>query len=157
MLAEFPITILYTQVVVHLPDTPRPGLLWDDDHVAQGFAWSEGIVSFGVPDHDGQCLLKIEVYENTNVSEASLWAVQTPFEVASSPVKIGTIGNMKNVDVPIDKYNLVFEAFPSVSDDDYAFTLNLRFVPTNTPEFKILKAGDELTTDKVLRRDAERG
>ena len=71
MIAEFPITVLYTQVVVHLADLPRPGLLWDDDHVAQGFAWSEGIASFGVPDHDGECLLSVDVAEAVNIGEDS--------------------------------------------------------------------------------------
>lgn len=157
MLAKFPITILYTQIVVHLADTPRPGLLWDEDHVAQGFAWSEGIVSFGIPDHDGQCLVTVAISEDTQLSTSSLWAVQTPFDVVSSPIKIGTIGNMKNVNVPVDRYNLMFEACSGQSESDYAFTLNLRFIRAYTPEFRILKAGDELTTDKVLRRDAERG
>ncbi|WP_137136880.1 competence protein ComJ [Rhizobium sp. FKY42] len=157
MIAEFPITILYTQIVVHLPNIPRPGLLWDDDHVAQGFAWSEGIVSFGVPDHDGQCLIKVDVLDTIDISDSAYWVVQTPFEVASSPIKIGTIGNMKDIDVPAGSFNLVFEALPGEAEGDYTFSLNLKFIRTDKPEFKILKAGDELSTNKILRRDAQRG
>ncbi|MDQ0458478.1 competence protein ComJ [Rhizobium paknamense] len=157
MIAEFPITVLYTQVVVHLPGLPRPGLLWDDEHVAQGFAWSEGIVSFGVPDHDGECLIRVDIADAINVSDAAEWAVQTPFDVTATPVKIGTIGNLKDVNVPPGKFNLMFEALPGQPVGDYAFVLNLIFVRTEEPEFKILKAGDELTTDKVLRRDAQHG
>lgn len=156
MITEFPTIVLYTQVVVHLPGLPRSGLLWNDDHVGQGFAWSEGIVSFGVPDHDGQCLIRVDNADSIEVNDSAEWAVQTPFDVSGTPLKIGSIGNMKDVKVPLGKYNLMFEAFPGASAGDYAFMLNLIFVPAEAPEFKILKQGVELTTDKVLRRDAQR-
>ncbi|WFR97614.1 competence protein ComJ [Rhizobium tumorigenes] len=156
MIAEFPITVLHTQVVVHLPGLPRPGLLWNDDHVAQGFAWSQGIVSFGVPDHDGQCLIRVDTAVSIQVDSSAAWAVQTPFELSATPLKIGTIGTMKDVRIPLGKYNLVFEALLGASAGDYAFVLKLIFVPSEEPEFKILKQGAELTTDKVLSRDAQR-
>jgi hypothetical protein len=141
---------------VHRSGLSRPGLLWDDGHVAQGFAWSDGIVSFGVPDHDRQCLVRVETSKTLSVEAAALWALQTPFSVDASPLKIGTIGNMRNVDVPAGKYDLIFHALPGEAVGNYAFLLKLSFVPTETPDFRILKQGDELTTDHVLRRDAQR-
>ncbi len=157
MIAEFPLTALYKQVVVHRADLPRPGLLWDDDHVDQGFAWSEGIVSFGVPDHDGQCFLQIDVAEELELEANAEWAVQTPFEV-DAPLKIGTITNMRDVLVPNGGYNLVFQALPgsAAPEDGYVYVLSLTFVKSVEPSFEILKQGEELATDKVLRRDAQR-
>jgi len=38
-----------------------------------------------------------------------------------------------------------------------AFVLDLKFVPSDEPSFAILKQGEELATDEVLRRDAEHG
>ncbi|SCX19021.1 MULTISPECIES: competence protein ComJ [Agrobacterium] len=158
MIEEFPLTVLYTQVVVHLPNLPRPGLLWDDAHVDQGFAWSEGIVSFGVPDHDGECLIRIDVADAVKVEADAEWAVQTPFDASVSPLKIGTIANMRDVAVPNGLYNLVFQALPGsvIPEAEFAFLLLLTFVPATSPSFEILKQGEELATDTVLRRDAER-
>ncbi|MDQ1194423.1 competence protein ComJ [Agrobacterium sp. SORGH_AS 787] len=155
MIAEFPLTVLYTQVVVHLADLPRPGLLWDDEHVNQGFAWAEGIVSFGVPDHDGQCFLRIDLTETFELDPEAEWAVQTPFEV-TRPLKVGTIANMHDVVVPNGLYNVVFQALPGSQAplEGMAYLLSITFVPTSNPSFEILKQGLELATDKVLRRDA---
>lgn len=157
MITEFPLTVLYTQVVVHRADLPRPGLLWDEDHVDQGFAWSEGIVSFGVPDHDGQCFLQIDVADEVKLEANAEWAVQTPFEV-DAPLKIGTIADMRDVLVPSGLYNLVFQALPgsAAPEDGYAYVLSLTFVKSVEPSFEILKQGEELATDKVLRWDAQR-
>lgn len=38
---------------------PTLGLIWSDEHVAQGFAWNDNVVSFGIPDHDGGCLVEL--------------------------------------------------------------------------------------------------
>ncbi|MBP1853432.1 competence protein ComJ [Rhizobium halophytocola] len=155
MIAEFPLTVLYTQVVVHLADLPRPGLLWDDEHVAQGFAWSEGIVSFGVPDHDGECLVMVDSAQAVEVASSAYWAIQVPFVVDAKPLKVGTIGAMRDIRVPTGQYNLVFQALPGDAAKDQAFTLALTFVESDAPDFAILRQGDELETDQVLRRDAE--
>jgi hypothetical protein len=61
MLADFPVTIDYTQVLVQAEDRAAHGLLWTDDHVVQGFAWSQGHVSFDVPDHDGECRIEVDL------------------------------------------------------------------------------------------------
>jgi hypothetical protein len=36
---------------------------WTKDHVAQGFAWRPGHVSFGLPDHDGNCVVQVSQTE----------------------------------------------------------------------------------------------
>jgi len=158
MLADFLLTVLYTQVVVHVPGLERPGLLWTDKHVDQGFAWSEGIASFGVPDHDGQVRVRVSSVEAYALGGDVLWAVQTPFDVPTAPLQIGTIANMRAVDVPAGRYDLVFEARDGSDEgEDVAFVLDLKFVPSDEPSFAILKQGEELATDEVLRRDAEHG
>ncbi len=61
LLADFPVVINYTQVLVRSGEEAPAGLLWTDAHVDQGFAWSEGLVSFGVPDHDGNARMEVEL------------------------------------------------------------------------------------------------
>lgn len=152
MLADFPITVLYAQVVVHTEDRAAYGLLWTDDHVSQGFAWSPGYVSFGVPDHDGEVLVGVEMGEGDNFHSEALWAVQVPFSV-KGPVQIGTLFDTQSVNVPEGSYNLIYQGL--VGTDDYSYILRLSFSQSDAPQFRILKKGGEITTDIVLRRDAD--
>ena len=83
MIAEFFLTVLYSQITVAAPEAAAHGLLWSDDHVAQGFAWSPGFVSFGVPDHDGQVKVMVRRSHGFQPTAQTLWAVQTPFDVGA--------------------------------------------------------------------------
>lgn len=153
MIAEFAVTVVYTQIVVFDPSVPQTELEWSEDHVAQGFTWMPGNVAFGAPDHDGSCLLQVDAPEEIQVDPQALWAVRVPFSVASTPLSIGSIFNPRSVSIPEGKYNLVFEVLPgsAKSGVEYAFVFRLNFIKSDSPNFAILKQGDMLTTDKVLR------
>lgn len=151
MLADFPVTIDYTQLVVEAGDHPAPGLLWTQDHVAQGFAWSEQLVSFGVPDHDGDARIQVELSATATLDPQALWAVQVPFRV-TGPLRIGNIFNPTPVAVPRGNYIVTCQGF---ADPPGACLLRLSFTPDDAPGFRILKRGGDITADQVLRRDAE--
>lgn len=152
MLADFPITIEYAQVVVQTEGHGAAGLLWTDAHVAQGFAWSDGLVSFGVPDHDGQSRIEVELAPAGAFDPQSLWAVQVPFDV-DGPLQVGTLFDTRRVVVPNGRYDLVYQAFPGTND--HAYTLRLTFSHSDASTFRILKQGGDITADAVLRSDAE--
>lgn len=156
MIAEFLLTVLYAQVIVFRPDAPTYGLFWTEAHVAQGFAWSDGFVSFGLPDHDGEVRLEVVLAETFRPDPATLWAVQTPFTVGLQPLSVGTIGIEQAVSLPAGTYNLVFEARAAGVEEqaDLAYVLRLHFVPDAAPDFAILVQGGDLTTAKVLERTA---
>ncbi|HRP79313.1 MAG TPA: competence protein ComJ [Aquamicrobium sp.] len=152
MLADFPVTIDHAQVLVHTQAIATPGLLWSEDHVAQGFAWSQGQVAFGVPDHDGECRIRVELAHGAAADPQALWAVQVPFSVAG-PVRVGTPFDMRGVAIPDGSYDLIYQAFPGT--EGYAYVLRLTFSRSDTPQFRILKTGGDITAPAVLRRDAE--
>lgn len=152
MLVDFPVTIDHAQVLVHVGNHAASGLLWTDDHVAQGFAWSQGCVSFGVPDHDGECRLRVDLVRGEVLDPGALWAVQVPIFV-DEPVQIGTVLDARSVAVPHGSYNLTYQA--SAGTDDCAYVLRLTFSPSDSPAFRILKTGGEITSESVLRRDAD--
>ncbi|CAM5372921.1 hypothetical protein MAUB1S_06386 [Mycolicibacterium aubagnense] len=154
MIAEFDVTVVYTQIVVFDPSVPQTELEWSDEHVAQGFTWAPGNVAFGAPDHDGSCLLQVDTGGEAQAAPQALWAVCVPFNVASTPLSIGSIFEPRSVSIPEGKYNLVFEALPGKPggpNGDYAYVFRLIFVRSDDPRFAILKQGNEITTDKVLR------
>ncbi len=152
MLADFPMVVDHAQVLVGSESREISGLLWTDEHVAQGFAWADGFVSFGVPDHDGECRVLVETSHDAALDPSALWAVQVPFHV-TGPLRIGTVFDARAVAVPDGRYNLIYQAFSGGSD--HAYTLRLSFSLNAAPKFRILKKGGDVTADAVLRRDAE--
>lgn len=157
MIVEFFLTVLYSQITVATPGAGVRGLLWTDEHVAQGFAWSPGFVSFGVPDHDGQVKVVVRRSYGFQATVQTLWAVQTPFDAGASFVEVGTIGSERSVSVPAGRYNLVFEARSPepTNSGDVAYVVHLHFIETPTPSFAILKQGNELETNRVLSTSAD--
>lgn len=157
MPAEFAVMVFYGQILIFVQGLPRPGLLWTSEHAAQGFAWAPGIVSFGVPDHDGESLIQVKVAPDIAIEPRALWAIRVPFEVPALPLQIGTVGDMAEIDVSPGRYSLVFEALPgnTVKEPVEGFALRLTFCADPHPDFEILRRGGDLATDKVLRRDAQ--
>jgi hypothetical protein len=151
MLADFPLSIDYAQVLVQ-DEGQTTALLWTDAHVAQGFAWSARLVAFGVPDHDGACRMEVELAPFAAPDPQALWAVQVPFSV-TGPLQVGTLFEARGVLVPNGSYNLIYQAFPG--RNDYAYVLRLTFSQSDAPQFRILKRGGDITAATVLRRDAE--
>jgi hypothetical protein len=154
IIAQFEVTVFYTQIVVFVSGTTPPEFDWTDDHVAQGFAWMPTIVSFGVPDHDGQCHMRVEMVDLLEINPDALWAIRVPFDVPPTPLSIGSIFDVKDINIPAGKYSMIFEVLPgdSIKDANYAFALILKFVEDANSDFEILRQGTELTTDKVLRK-----
>ena len=160
MIESFPILVNYTQVLAYRRNLERPGLLWTDAHVAQGFAWNPGIAAFGVPDHDGECLLEV----NTDGTpsdlqiDASLWAIAVPFDTEETEVRVGTILDDQGCAIAPGSYRLVFEAHPgrTKAGTAYAYVLRFNFIRAGHADFEILKQGS-LQSGTVLLTTAERG
>lgn len=154
LISSFDVSVSYTQIVVFVAGISPPEFDWTDDHVAQGFAWMPEIVSFGVPDHDGICLMQVGTVDAIGVEPNALWAIRVPFQVPFGPLSIGSILDTKDLNVPEGTYSMIFEALPgdASTDGNYAFVLNLKFLKDESPDFEILKQGTELTTKTVLRK-----
>lgn len=148
-MADFVTGIDYGQLVVHARRRAGAGLLWADEDVAQGFVWSEGYVAFGVPDHDGECRVTVEVAGGVVLDPRALWAVQVPFVVDES-VCVGTLFAVRDVAVPKGRYGLLFQALPG--DGGCAYALRLSFSPDDAAQFRIVKKGGDVTADVVVSR-----
>ncbi len=152
MLAQFATVILYGQLLLADP-VETVGLLWSGEEVAQGFAWDRAEVAFGIPDHDGTCLVNLDAGPPVSVADDALWAVAVPFTATGSVLEAGTVLLEHRVAVPPGRYQVVFQARPGAPD--HAYRLDIRLTPSDAPVFAILRRGG-LGTDTVLRRQADR-
>ncbi len=151
---EFSLTVMYSQIIIYDASVSGLGLIWSEEESQQGFAWDNQMVAFGVPDHDGICL--IQATEPTHffeLSSNSLWAIEVPI-VVNTKLNIGTILNDKHFDITPGAYRLIFEAFEG--EKSYKYQFKLTFVKSLNQKFEILKQGIYIRTPVVLRTKASR-
>ncbi len=166
MLASLHIMINHSQLIMYLPSVERPGHIWGDAELDQGFAWSPGIVSLGVPEHAFICLVQIDVVRDFELSSDAISCVRVPFEIDKSPVFVGSVYHYDPVYVESGKYSLYYEAFPGQGTArigncgqmevvEISNILKISLVPNGGDAFEVLKAGGRVQSNKVLSRLSE--
>lgn len=155
---RFPTPILYNQLTVFRHGLARPGLLWEDAHVAQGFAWDEETVAFGVSDTDENCFVDVAVADHVEVLPNAISALAVPFTAKATTLDIGSVGYVQPFTLPIGTYTLTCETLPGavIDEEPYSFLFRLRFIPSAHPDFAILKRGGEVNADHILTTTAKR-
>lgn len=166
MLASLSVMINYGQLILYLPSVERPGHVWGEPELQQGFAWSPGIVSLGIPEHAFICTVEIDVVEAFTPSPDAISCLRVPFNLYATPVQVGSVFEYEPVDVPKGRYSLICEVLPGqgiweietgeekeIGDIDHV--IKLWFVPGETDVFEILKTGGAVYSGKVLSRFTE--
>ncbi|PXA96876.1 hypothetical protein DMC47_16310 [Nostoc sp. 3335mG] len=156
MLAEFEAFISYAQINIFRPEQPQFNL-WTPEHDAQGFAWREGSVSFGVPDHDGTVWVEIDLRPTAKpVDATALRAVTVPFLVGNDGAVYSALDDDRRLDIPAGSYAVQYELLPGFERDevDYAYRLVVTFSPDPQPGFAILRNDAEVTATEVLSTTA---
>lgn len=102
-------------------EMPFRDIQWTDQHTAQGFAWSPGGVSFGVPGDAGASRLDVFRATAFTLDPMCLWAVQVPFEIKSGEFMVGSVIDPERVHVERGRYELNFLARPGQGDVRFVF------------------------------------
>lgn len=151
-LESFDLTVLYAQIFVSRP-TEGGYPLWTDAHVAQGFAWREICVAFGIPDHDGECRIEVSRGTPPPLAEDCLRAIEVPFLVPPTGVEVGGLAGWRIIGVPAGPHQIRFDLRPGGAD--LAYRIGLVLIPGAPRRFAILRRDGEMTTDEVLTTEAE--
>lgn len=109
---SFDLAVSHGQLIVGLPAVERPGHRWEEDHLRQGFAWSSGLVSLAVPEHAEICRVRVGLVRDHEVAANCISSVRVPFDVTAGPVRVGSVFEAEEVDVPRGLYTLFFEVLP---------------------------------------------
>ncbi|MEO5326531.1 competence protein ComJ [Mesorhizobium sp. CC13] len=74
--------VSYGQIAIFDPSLSQPFNDWTEQHVAQGFAWRPGSVSFRTVGDDGHYCIAIEVVDHAGPLEPeTVRAIEVPFDV----------------------------------------------------------------------------
>ena len=154
---QFLYTITHSQISLFSEEEPDFNL-WSTDHVAQGFSWRAGHVSFGVPDHDGMCVVEVAVVPRAPAPDATVLRVLgVPMDVRDR-LYVATTVDENTTDVPPGRYQIVYHLRRGDLEHPqhpHAFYLVFYCVRSDAPEFFIERGSGEMTSDVVLTREAE--
>lgn len=147
---NFQLDILYTTIAVIQPNENFN--VWNDTHYKQGFSWRPTSVSFGTLDDSPEC----EVFVKTdNALEENYEAIRTivvPFIVGLNGIEIASIADFKPLEIPLGKYELVFNAIPKTQSS--LPTYEFIFIKNDNPSARVIKADDQLSLPENLLMEA---
>ncbi len=147
--------VSYAQLAVFASALAQPFNDWTDQHVAQGFAWRPGSVSFRTMSEDSLHVVDIEVVDRLGVVHPeAVRAWEVPFEVpVDGAIEVGSIAGTVPVALPPGLFLLRCEFLRSTADDGER--VRLTFAQKDQPRFSVVRADPDLAALGELLTTAE--
>jgi hypothetical protein len=147
--------VSYSQLAVFSSSLSQPFNDWTDQHVAQGFAWRPGSVSFRTMSEAGTHVVDIEVVDHLKaVHPNALRAVEVPFEVPTDgEIEIGSIAETVPLTLPAGSFELRCEFLRSAGED--GDRVRLIFAKLEALRFAVVRADQQLEVSEELLTTAE--
>lgn len=144
------LNISYNQIAVFLSDLHQPFNDWTEQHVAQGFAWRPGSVSFRTIVESGKHFIEVVTVKNfDSLGEDVLRAIEVPFEIPTDgKIDVASISDSISMKLPPGMYCLRCE-FLGKKNADEKF-IRIVFASNDTPHFSLLKADEDLSPKSNL-------
>ena len=150
----FPLDVSYAQIAVYATTLESPFNDWTDKHVAQGFAWRPGSVSFRTLEEAGQHSVTVAIAEHVgSVSADAVRVIDVPFDVpADERIEIASISDSEEVAIPAGRHLLRCEFLrPRGGTTLVRFTFGTR----DDAAFRIALADADLSQEGGLLTTAE--
>ncbi|MEO5693242.1 MAG: competence protein ComJ [Usitatibacter sp.] len=149
MTSQVRVEVSFGQLAVFRSELTQPFNDWTDQHVAQGFSWRPGSVSFRSLVESGDHAVEIHVQDHLHaLDSATLRAVEVPFNVGpEGGVEVGSVGQTVPLSLPPGSYLLRCE-FLKLSQD--LQRVRLWFAKGDPPRFAILRADKDLSPGPQL-------
>lgn len=151
----FQLEISYGQLTLFDSSLTAPFNDWTDAHVAQGFAWRPGSVSFATLGNRGS--IRIEVFQSRLLDVMTSHAeriIVVPFSVPEAgAIGLASIGDGVDFSLPPGEYQVTFEHGRDARGDMWG---NLYFRPVDAPAApRILRVDADLHPPTELVMTAE--
>jgi hypothetical protein len=149
--------IFYSQLIVSdeaIAPVPND---WTERHVAQGFTWGPGTVSFGTLGDVGDLRVEVRVAGDPEALPHAARAIVVPFSVSQpGQVTLSDCVNEETVGVPLGEYALLCEmGYSSVRRGQEAEWCRLPFAPGRDAQPEILRADAALSPQYPLLMEAD--
>ncbi|TXT25396.1 MAG: hypothetical protein FD131_4597 [Rhodocyclaceae bacterium] len=151
MLIDFipTLTVSHSQIAVFSRCLENPYNDWQDQHVAQGFAWREHSVSFRTLNEFGPCLIEIGLSDHHPPSNDVIRSIRVPFTVQDDgQVEIASIGDSAPLSITPGPYSLLFQIL-GVSPEGTE-KIRLTFARKEPLDFAIIQADEQIQADVPL-------
>ncbi|MDO9073101.1 MAG: competence protein ComJ [Rubrivivax sp.] len=155
MTTRIGVEVSYRQLAVFASSLKQPFNDWTDRHVAQGFAWRPGSVSFRCMVEAGQHSVEIDVANHVGaVHSDAVRVVEVPFNIpADGAVEVGSIAETVALSLPAGSFLLRCEFLQPAGTAGER--VRLTFARNDDPRFAVVRADPELTIDGELLTTAQ--
>ena len=152
---KFSLYVSYGQIVIFARDVRNPFNDWSERHVAQGFAWRPGSVSFRTLVESAEHSVEVEVVDHAfPVATSVIRAIEVPFRVpASGKLEVASVSDSVLIDVPAGSYSLRCELFGIEKQSHYR--VHLLFSKDDTPRFVVIRSDGEVVAETELLTSAQ--
>lgn len=147
--------VSYSQLSIFTSSLQQPFNDWVDRHVAQGFAWRPGSVSFRSMVEAGQHSVEVNIADHAGaLHPEAVRAVEVPFDVpADGSIEVGSIAETVPMSLPAGSYLLRCEFLQPAGTDGER--VRLTFSRKDAPRFAVVRADSELLIDGELLTTAQ--
>lgn len=152
MKISFRLFITYSQLAVFRPELQHPFNDWSSEHVAQGFAWRDGSVSFRTLEDSEE--YRIDVCRETEIhmKEGALRAILVPFTIMEpGQCEIASLSDGKIIDIEAANYAIFYQT--GYFDNDRVW-IQLSFIQMEHVAPQIILADEELSPAEPLLMEA---
>jgi len=152
-MSTFSLEVIYAQVAVFDARMKYPFNDWSDAHVAQGFAWRPGSVSFATLEPAGELVVHVERSSNSADITNGTRAISVPFSVPiHGAIEIATIARSIAIELASGEYELTFVHGRQING---TMTAKFHFRPVESAtKPRILRADSALTPPPELAMSA---
>jgi hypothetical protein len=151
---RFQLELAWSQLSVFDANLSDPFNDWTEQHLAQGFTWRAGSVSFKLPVRSGRIDVQVELVDQIIVDHSAQIAIVVPFTTWAGVVEISSITQAELIEIDSGQYALLYQA--GVHDDGQAWaTISLMAVGRVPVEPTILRSDDAQYPTEPLLMEAE--
>lgn len=154
-MTRFQLDLSYAQLAVFNSDLPDPFNDWTEYHVAQGFAWRMGSVSFRSMVEAGMHDITVGVVERQGLLDTNaVRAIEVPFKVSDcGSVEVASIGDA--VPLTLTPWDYLLRCEFMLPDSNGGGRALLTFSKHDSPRFAIVRSDSELRVEGDLLLTAE--
>lgn len=155
MASTVTLDVSHSQLAVFASSLQYPFNDWTDKHVAQGFAWRPGSVSFLTLVESGRHSIELKISEHIGaLHHDAVRAIEVPFEVpADGAIEVSSISSSAPLLLRPGRLLLRCEFLKHT--DGTSERVRLVFATRDRDRFAIVRADKSLSTNSELLKTAE--